>query len=1235
MADLQKQTVVSQGGDTGRERPNLLDPLAPGRAALPKVYLGRFGPQPPISHIRSGIHWLGRQVSGQRVLDIGCGAGVLSILLGREGFFVTGIDTEPEAISSANRLLDKENEAVRQRVRFMHANVATLDAPATLYDSLSIGAGLEHVLEPRTFMQNCLRQLAPGGTCVLTTPFGCAETGESRQVFVLSDLVELLSGLITLSHVSIAEGSIRVVGRKPGVGQTAAPLRVTDQLAVTPLLGEVERMTLELQAQLTRLRHESRELRRRVEHSDAQAQSLAPLTQQNATLAQQLVVNQQQLDELRQRCAQQSEQQRVSEKDRARLEADLQRLADRIAALNSEKAALARRAEKARDAAQQSRPVPCEHSPVSVLLPDERGDWGEAGAAVSRRGAQWRPLLHRALLDEAAAGHQGVALLHPTDKRVKLGRRPRWVTAELRNATTCTLRGALFAGPRQRAQTALARVVFLDARRDVLAPPYAGVVTSKEVGPYVYLNPRQAAGPFEVRFRTPSEAAFVCLGLQSYRARGRRIEIDTALHIAHNGQDLPVGAGLVLHTAADESAAPQSRAAADNRVLPLPRHSSMFAAGPLAGAGSFELLGCLLLAPDEQAKAALVHFCFSDEDGRVIPPPLPGFAHSDDPEVGPFRYLEPDGHARFKVTFTAPPAARSVQVGFRAWRNHAPVFMYNQILLAPQGSAGSVVKRRAAAPLRRSAQSPDGTPQVAAVLDTMSTVTFGPDCRLLRFTPNNWRDALEQHPPDFLLVESAWNGNDGSWQYLVGEYPSHRHERLRELVAWCRHRQIPTAFWNKEDPVHFARFEKAAALFDYVFTTDANVVSAYRDLPDSAIRTVNPLVFAAQPRLHNPAGSGPRLDAPCFAGSYYANRHPGRRQQMDILLDAAAPFGLVIYDRNHGADTPDFAFPERFRPYIKGSLPYERVVETYKQHKVFLNVNSVDQSPTMFARRVFELLACGTAVVSTPSTGMSRLFGDVIQSAAEPEEYRHLLQRLLEDDDHRRALVRRGLRTVMTQHTIRHRLRQVAETIGLDAFDVSPPQVGVVATVRTAEEAGLLGELLARQTQPPAAVWVGVDAALELALARERLERHLPARTAAECLPLNGPERMLAGLPERVSQSGVPWVAMVDPANEYDQWFLEDLLICPLFTPAPVIGKAAHAYRAGDGRLCWNAEPEHQYTPAVHPQACLVSAQLVCQEGWSARPTVALERIATLHRQGMLIYANDRDGFTAGPQTRI
>lgn len=113
------------------------------------------------------------------------------------------------------------------------------------------------------------------------------------------------------------------------------------------------------------------------------------------------------------------------------------------------------------------------------------------------------------------------------------------------------------------------------------------------------------------------------------------------------------------------------------------------------------------------------------------------------------------------------------------------------------------------------------------------------------------------------------------------------------------------------------------------------------------------LPFAAQPTLHKPHKSlQNRINKSCFAGSWYGNRHAERGESMKWLLEAANIYGLDIFDRNFG--TGIFPFPEQYQDGIKGSLPYKELCEEYSKYRVFLNVNSVTDSPTMFSRRVFE-----------------------------------------------------------------------------------------------------------------------------------------------------------------------------------------------------------------------------------------------------------------------------------------
>jgi hypothetical protein len=340
-----------------------------------------------------------------------------------------------------------------------------------------------------------------------------------------------------------------------------------------------------------------------------------------------------------------------------------------------------------------------------------------------------------------------------------------------------------------------------------------------------------------------------------------------------------------------------------------------------------------------------------------------------------------------------------------------------------------------------------GDLKVAAVLDTFSAGCFGSEASVdLELAPGGWRERVTDQRPDLLLVESAWQGNDGRWQYQVGSYAYPETVGLPALVAllrWCREHDVPTVFWNKEDPVHFDKFREAAGLFDVILTTDADRIEPYQQLPGSRAGRVGALPFAAQPRLHHPFDEPwPREDAPVFAGTYYRNRHADRKAQLEMLLDAARDDGLIVFDRMAGRRDDSVGFPERFLPHVQGGLAYDEMVDAYRRYTVFLNTNSVTTSPTMFSRRVFELLASGTPVVSTPSVGMEAMFGDVVRSVRTEDEARAALSELRDPDTWQATRVA-GLRRVLSSHTYAHRLAEVAGMVGL-AVDPYPDEAVTV-----------------------------------------------------------------------------------------------------------------------------------------------------------------------------------------------
>lgn len=344
--------------------------------------------------------------------------------------------------------------------------------------------------------------------------------------------------------------------------------------------------------------------------------------------------------------------------------------------------------------------------------------------------------------------------------------------------------------------------------------------------------------------------------------------------------------------------------------------------------------------------------------------------------------------------------------------------------------------------------------RVAGILDEFSYKSFQEDCKIITFRPDNWLEVFTKELPHMLLVESAWKGNGGSWQYKIAEYQIDQGSELDQILKWCSERNIPTVFWNKEDPVHFEKFKKTAKKFDVILTSDENCIPKYKEI--AGHNEVYSMSFAAQPKIHNPIKvEGYKSKNICFAGSYYANRHEDRKKDLDVLLDASMRYGLDIFDRNHGvtgSENAHLRFPERFKNNIKGSLPYQDLVKEYKKYKVFLNVNSVQDSNTMFSRRVYELLACGTTILSTYSKGVKENFGNIIPIATTSEEAVRNLESLINNEENRKKSEIEGQRSVLNQHTYAHRLYYIAQKCG---FKIEKPydyKVIIFAKVTNTEE---------------------------------------------------------------------------------------------------------------------------------------------------------------------------------------
>lgn len=451
-------------------------------------------------------------------------------------------------------------------------------------------------------------------------------------------------------------------------------------------------------------------------------------------------------------------------------------------------------------------------------------------------------------------------------------------------------------------------------------------------------------------------------------------------------------------------------------------------------------------------------------------------------------------------TLFVPPSAQAAEISILGWPDHPP----------------------------------NGKPYVIGIMDEFTTGCFEQDVNLIQPRPDNWYALAEKYPPAFFFIESAWKGNSGSWQYRVADYANKPGQEVVHICQYAREKGIPTLFWNKEDPVHHDKFMCSAKLVDYIFTTDANMKTSYQAKTGNS--NVHALPFAAQPALHKPAPLAGRKPRACFAGSWYGNRHAERGQAMRWLLQAANEYGLDIYDRNHG--TGIFPFPDEYQAGIKGSLPYKELCDEYSRYRVFLNVNSVTDSPTMFSRRVFELMACGTPVVSTYAKGIENLFeSNAVWLVHSQEEADEAIRTLMTDDAEWRRRSLAGIRTVFAKHTYAHRLNDIFETLGVAARIPTDPSILLVAEVRSQAELDAVNRFAHDQSYR--AFTIGVEC-----LSGDVKS----ANTLSDKVVLLHPGEKASWLARH--QTGAPVTGWLSPDSHYGAHYLRDLANASLYEPS-------------------------------------------------------------------------------------
>ena len=149
------RVIASEWWDaTGKFRP--LHQLGPARLTFVRDEL--------VQHFKLPANGL-KPLAGLRLLDVGCGGGLVSEPLARMGATVLGLDPGRENVEAARTHASGQDLPLSYRV----ATVEELEAEGARFDAVVCLEVVEHVPDVKAFLKSCASLVRPGGAMILST----------------------------------------------------------------------------------------------------------------------------------------------------------------------------------------------------------------------------------------------------------------------------------------------------------------------------------------------------------------------------------------------------------------------------------------------------------------------------------------------------------------------------------------------------------------------------------------------------------------------------------------------------------------------------------------------------------------------------------------------------------------------------------------------------------------------------------------------------------------------------------------------------------------------------------------------------------------------------------------------------------------------------------------------------------------------------------------------------------
>lgn len=1073
MSDKTTASGSTLRADEAEVQHGVITPAVDIHDRIMDAYYGRMG-ESFMRKTQERIHWVCAQAKGKTILDVGCSQGIGPILLAREGKTVVGVDSDPAAINVALDHLAMEPDAVQRRLTFLNADFMSADLSDRKFDVVVMSEVLEHLVDPASFVEMAASFLQDEGRLVVTVPFGINDFIDHKHTFYLFEPYRMMNRWFEVVDVKIFGRWIGLVGkrRKVALSESAA-IKPDDALL---RLCESAFYDIERQAQ---------------DDIGSAKVKLDDVNRKYRTITEQIAA-------LKQKSTQDVVARQEAESRLADMKARAEKAVQLQATLEGVRAQLEAANLKYRDSTQRYDELKIQLAAASQSLAEERKARQVREEAIQANLNAQVDVAQEARIQaiKAEAALDALRAQLFTASQTLAEERKAWQAQEA--ALNAGLRAQADATHDARIQSVRAESVQDSLRTQLDA---ANLKYRESTQRYDELKAQLAqeidaqqklqvqVSELQASLTAASEALSEERSTNEINNSALRVQIDESEHALHEArlrltqteddanslrdqlntanlkyrENTQRYAQIKDQLAQSESARNMANAQADKLKLDVLKGKQTLSQAQR----DLERLRNEKL--QAEAQVAKTRAMLSFQLGYAIIHAFKSFRGFIHLPVAIYRIII---EARRRRTVKAVKASRllpkaSVTPPAAAVTNRIRVPVADTVPAAKP----IIVPAAEPSALRPLVPAPDASMvapvslaqrlkhlRVACIMDEFTFSSYRPECNLMQLTPAEWEHELTEFKPELLFIESAWRGKDDLWGSKVG----HLSQEVQGILAWCRTHKVPTVFWNKEDPIHFETFLNTARLFDHVFTTDIDCIHRYKAALGHD--RVYLLPFAAQPEHSNPIEKYERKDAFCFAGAYYV-RYPDRTADLGNFVHHLAEYrGVEIYDRNFGKEDANYQFPEEYQPFIVGNLPFDQIDKAYKGYRYAINLNSIKQSQSMFARRVYELLASNTITVSNFSRGVRLLFGDLVITSDSGEEIVRRVDALLQNDSNMRKFRLAGLRKVMMGHTYQDRFAYLISKVQGAPVDRLLPGVVVTAFAVNQQEFDALMESYKRQS---------------------------------------------------------------------------------------------------------------------------------------------------------------------------